>query len=167
MQSLLASFTCSHACHLLSILLLSMQSLLASITCCHACLVFSVLFLSMQSLLASFICSHGCHVLLFCSFLCNVCSLVSIVLMVAMCFLFCSHLRKVSDALFLSFCNLSLAFVTDLTLSDCNTRFHGFVSQIMLCSSFGSKYMFARFTHFLPYWYNSFTLRAHLTLRHS
>ena len=36
------------------------------------------------------------------------------------------------------------------------------INRRMLCS----KDMFATFTHFLPYWYNSFTLRAYLTQRH-
>ena len=54
--------------------------------------------------------------------LCKVCSLDSAALTLAMCSLFCCCLCKVcsldSDALLHAFCNLSLAFMTDFTLSD-------------------------------------------------
>ena len=57
-----------------------------------------------------------------------------------MCFLFCSCLctvcSLVSDALLMAFCNLSLAFITDLTLSDCNTRMHFMALSGTLCSAF-------------------------------
>ena len=74
------------------------------LSCSCACFVVSVFFSSMHSLLASFTCSHACHVLsIQLLSLCTVCSLVS-------------------DALLLAFCNLSLAFIGDLTLSGTRTQ---------------------------------------------
>ena len=67
----------------------------ASFTRSHACQVLSILLLSMRT----------------------VCSLVS-------------------DDLLMAFCNLILAFITDVILSDCNTRMHFMAFSGKVCSAF-------------------------------
>ena len=93
------------------------------------------------------------------------------------CALFCSCPCKVCsrvlDPLSKNFCNLSLAFLADFTLSDSTAPIHFIVSyycslsQITLCFSFGSKDKITAFTCLLSYRYSSFTLQAYLCWRHT
>ena len=111
--------------------------------------------------------------ILFCSCVCTVCTKFSDSLMLCTfylalssaqfserfqtlsclpCALFCSCLCKVrsqvSDALSQALCNLSLAFLADFThyWFYCSHTFHSFLSQNILCFSFGSKDMITAFT---------------------
>ena len=89
-------------------------------------------------------------------------------LMLAMRILFCSCLCKVrsriSYALSQALCNLSLAFLTDFTLSDSTPLISFIAFSPVLCFSFGSKDMIIAFTCFPSYRHSSFTLRAYLCI---
>ena len=147
----------SHACHTHSVLFLPVQfaqsfqtpmlalcilsrsflcSLLKSFRLVRACHVHFLLFLPMHSLLKSFRLSYDCHAHSALFLPMQVCS-------------------RVSDALSQAFCNLSLAFLVDFTLSDSTAliRFTTF-SRKLNCSSFGSKDMITVFACLPSYRYS-------------